>query len=89
MPNPPNTLHGWTNHAREEYSDILGRPPSDQEMRQLLRLWAKHSAKAFLNATGRWQLKVEVSPKRSRRKLWLVAGEHQGEWLLWTVFEVG
>jgi hypothetical protein len=88
MPNPPNTLHGWTNHAREEYSDILGRPPSDQEMRQLLRLWAKHSAKAFLNARGRWQMKVEVGSNRSRRKVWLVAGKQAGKWLLWTVFEV-
>jgi len=34
-------------------------------------------------------VKVEVGSKRSRRKVWLVAGEQQGKWLLWTVFEVG
>jgi hypothetical protein len=89
MPNPPNTLDGWTNHAHAGYGDILGRPPSDQEMRQLLRLWEVNSAKAFLNRYGRWQVKVEVGSKRSRRKVWLVAGEQQGKWLLWTVFEVG
>jgi hypothetical protein len=66
-----------------------GDPSSDQEMRQLLRLWERHSAEAFLNRKGRWQVKVEVISKRSRRRLWLIAGEHDGKWLLWTVFEVG
>jgi hypothetical protein len=79
MPTPPNTLDGWTNHACAEYGDILGRPPSDQEMRQLLRLWKENSAKAFLNSKGRWQVKVEVGSKRLRRKVWLVVGEQQGK----------
>ena len=88
MTKSPHALEGWTDHAREEYGDILGRLPSEQEMRQLLRLWKENSAKAFPNRHGRWQVKVEVGSKRSRRKVWLVAGEQQGKWLLWTVFEV-
>jgi hypothetical protein len=89
MTKPPHALEGWTDHAREEYGTFWGEPPSDQEMRQLLRLWERHSAEAFLNRKGRWQVKVEVISKRSRRRLWLIAGEHDGKWLLWTVFEVG
>jgi hypothetical protein len=36
MTKPSHALEGWTDHAREEYGDILERAPSDQEMRQLL-----------------------------------------------------
>jgi hypothetical protein len=86
MAQPPTKLDGWTQHAKEEFADILGKAPSDQQMRELLQLWRKHSQRAFLNQRGRWQ--VKVFSKSLNRALWLVAGEKEGLWLLWTVFEV-
>jgi len=83
---PPAKLQGWTTHAREEFAEILGRSPSDQQMRELLQLWRRHSGQAFLNRHGRWQ--VKVFSKSLNRALWLIVGEHGGQWLLWTVFTV-
>ncbi len=88
MGQPPASLQGWTQHAWEKFGAILGTPPSDQQMRELLRLWQRQSRRAFLNRHGRWQ--VKVFSKLTKRRLWLVAGQDQhGQWLLWTVFEVG
>jgi len=84
----PQKLNGWTQHARSEFGDILGQPPSDQQMRQLLKLWGKHASSAFLNRRGRWQVKVRYTHKSKSYSLWLVAGEQDEQWLLWTVFEV-
>lgn len=85
---PPTKLQGWTNHAREKFGDILGSAPSDQQMRDLLRLWQRNAHKAFLNRHGRWQTKVYS--KLAKASVFLVAGQDsQGQWLLWTVFKVG
>lgn len=86
--NCPSKLHGWTEHARNEFADILGQSPSNQQMRALLRLWQKHNQQAFLNRQGRWQVKVVYKHKQQSHNLWLVAGKQNGKWLLWTVFEV-
>lgn len=89
MSAPPQKLNGWTEHAREEFGDILGKPPSDQQMRHLLKLWARNANSAFLNRHGRWQVKVKYMHKNKQYALWLVAGVQESQWLLWTVFEVG
>ncbi|MCS6918937.1 MAG: hypothetical protein NZM28_04135 [Fimbriimonadales bacterium] len=86
--NAPQQLDGWTQHARDEFGDILGQPPSDQQMRQLLGLWSQNAQSAFRNRRGRWQVKVRYTHKRKAYRLWLIAGEQDNQWLLWTVFEV-
>lgn len=84
---PPPRLTGWTAHARDKFETILRQPPSDQQMRELLRLWQAHHTDAFLNSHQRWQ--VKVFHKTTKTWLWLVVGEQDGKPLLWTVFKVG
>lgn len=86
--NAPQKLDGWTPHARDKFDKILGQPPSDQQMRQLLKLWARNAHAAFRNRHGRWQVKVRYTHKRKTYRIWLVADKQGDQWLLWTVFEV-
>lgn len=87
MPQAPAKLNGWTQHAREKFELILGQPPSDQQMRELLQLWHTNHQQAFLNSHSRWQ--VKVFHKATKTALWSVAGEDNGTPVLWTVFKVG